>query len=45
MTGYGDAIARYYVQIETARVFLDIPIQAKISEIVKLPLSVSYSPY
>lgn len=34
-TAYGNAVAQYYVQIETARVFMDMPEQAKISEIVR----------
>jgi ATP-dependent DNA helicase HFM1/MER3 len=34
-TAYGNVVAQYYVQIETARVFLDMPAQAKISEIVR----------
>lgn len=48
-TAYGDAVARYYVQIETARLFLNIPNHAKISEIVRLPpldffLSIDFTP-
>jgi ATP-dependent DNA helicase HFM1/MER3 len=34
-TSYGEAVAQYYVQIQTASIFIDLPSQAKMSEIVR----------
>ena len=33
-TEFGDAMARYYLQFDTMKVFLGLPQRAKISEIV-----------
>jgi len=37
-TEFGDAMARYYLQFETMKVFLGLPRRAKLSEIVSLVL-------
>jgi len=37
-TEFGDAMARYYLQFETMKVFLGLQNHAKISEIVSSPL-------
>jgi ATP-dependent DNA helicase HFM1/MER3 len=33
-TDFGDAVSRYYVQFDTAKLFLSLPPKAKVSEIV-----------
>lgn len=35
-TGFGDAMARYYIQFSTMELFMSLPVKPKISEIVGL---------
>jgi hypothetical protein len=34
-TLWGDMVSQYYIKIDTARMFMDVPAKAKISEIVR----------
>lgn len=42
-TEFGDAMARYYVQFETMRIFLGLPSKAKPSEIVSFAILAFWS--